>query len=88
MRQVQDIRVDGGVLLSLAVALTGCSQRSCSDWCRRCTPVRAGLMTSLRTGAGQTGRRDNALRSALVVTQLSLAVVLLVGAGLLLQAFS
>ena len=85
VRQVQDIRVDGGVLL-FAVALTVLSALV-FGLVPALHAVRPGLMTSLRTGAGQTGRRDNALRSALVVTQLSLAVVLLVGAGLLLRSF-
>jgi predicted permease len=49
--------------------------------------ARAGLMTSLRTSAAQSGQRDNTLRRGLVVTQLSFAVVLLVSAGLLLRSF-
>ncbi len=85
VRQVQDIRVDGEVLL-FAVALTVLSALV-FGLVPALHAVRAGLMTSLRTGAGQTGRRDNALRSTLVVTQLSLAVMLLVGAGLLMRSF-
>jgi putative ABC transport system permease protein len=85
VRQVQDIQVDGGVL-AFAAALTLFSALM-FGLAPALHAVRAGLMTSLRSGAGQTGRRDNALRGALVVTQLSLAVVLLVSAGLLLRSF-
>ena len=85
VRRVQDIRVDGGVL-AFAAALTLLSALL-FGLVPALHAVRAGLMTSLRTGAGQTGRRDNALRGALVVTQLSLAVVLLVSAGLLMRSF-
>jgi len=51
--------------------------------------VRPGLMSTLRGSAGQSGagRRTHLLRDGLVVTQLSLAVVLLVGAGLLFRSF-
>jgi putative ABC transport system permease protein len=82
---VQDIRVDGTVL-AFAAALTLLSALV-FGLVPALHAVRAGLMTSLRTGAGQTGRRDNVLRGALVITQLSLAVVLLVSAGLLLRSF-
>lgn len=85
VRQVQDIRVDGGVL-AFAAALTLLSALV-FGLAPALHAVRAGLMTSLRTGAGQTGRRDNTMRGALVVTQLALAVVLLVSAGLLLRSF-
>ena len=85
VRQVQDIRVDGGGL-AFAAALTLLSALVVG-LAPALHAVRAGLMTSLRTGAGQTGRRDNTMRGALVVTQLALAVVLLVSAGLLLRSF-
>lgn len=46
--------------------------------------VMGTLRASGRGGAGSAGRR---LRSALVVTELALAVILLVGAGLLIRSF-
>ena len=85
VRDVQDIRVDGAVL-AFAVAITLLSALL-FGLVPALHAVRAGLMTSLRTSSGQSGRRDNALRRWLVVTQLSFAVVLLVSAGLLLRSF-
>jgi putative ABC transport system permease protein len=83
--QVQEIQVDAGVLV-FAIAIT-LGSALLFGLVPALHAVRSGLMTSLRTGAGQTGRRDNTLRGALVVTQLSFAVVLLVSAGLLLRSF-
>jgi putative ABC transport system permease protein len=85
VRRVQEIRVDAGVL-GFAAAITLLSA-AMFGVLPALHAARTGLMTSLRAGRGQTGRHGNLLRSGLVVTQLSLAVVLLVGAGLLLRSF-
>jgi predicted permease len=49
--------------------------------------ARADLMSSLRSAGRDTAGRSGALRRGLVVAQLALAVILLVGAGLLLRSF-
>ena len=85
VRQVQEIRVDTGVLL-FATAITFASA-AIFGLLPTMHTVRAGLMTSLREARGDSGRQGIALRGALVVTQLALAVVLLVSAGLLLRSF-
>lgn len=84
VRDVQEVRVDGTVL-AFAVGITLLSALL-FGLVPALHAVRAGLMTSLRASAGQTGR-DNILRRSLVVTQLSFAVILLVSAGLLLRSF-
>jgi predicted permease len=48
---------------------------------------RADLMDLLRTGGGMAGGKTRRLRDGLVVSQLALAMVLLVGAGLLAGSF-
>ena len=50
---------------------------------------RADLSGALKEGSGQsgTGYRQNRVRSVLVVSEVTLAVVLLVGAGLLIRSF-
>ncbi|MBC8088202.1 MAG: ABC transporter permease [Phycisphaerae bacterium] len=85
IRRVQDIRVDAPVLL-FALGITVLSALM-FGWLPAMQAVRADLMGTLRHGARETGRRGHSLRSGLVVAQLSLAVVLLVGAGLLLRSF-
>jgi putative ABC transport system permease protein len=85
VRDVQDIRVDGTVL-AFAAGITLLSALL-FGLVPALHAVRAGLMTSLRTSSGQSGRRDNMLRRWLVITQLSFAVVLLVSAGLLMRSF-
>lgn len=84
VRQIQEIHIDGHVLF-FAAAITLLSA-ALFGLVPAIHAVRPGLMTSLRGGA-QTGRHGNRLRSTLVVTQLSFAVVLLVSAGLLLRSF-
>ena len=83
--QVQDIRVDGAVL-AFAVCVTLLAA-TVFGLVPAIHAVRAGLMNALRTNTGQSSRQTNRLRSSLVVTQLAFAVVLLVGAGLLLRSF-
>jgi putative ABC transport system permease protein len=85
VREVQAIRADAGVL-AFAAALSVLAGLL-FGLLPALQAVRAGLMTPLRSGRGETGRHGNALRGTLVVTQLSLAVVLLVSAGLLLRSF-
>ncbi len=48
---------------------------------------RADLMGVLRTATGDGGRRISRVRSGLVVVELAIAVMLLVGAGLLMRSF-
>ncbi len=49
--------------------------------------ARPDLMSSLRTSGRESGHRGHLLRDGLVVAELALAVVLLVGAGLLGRSF-
>lgn len=85
VRQLQDIRVDFGVFL-FALVITVASA-AIFGLLPTLHTAKAGLMTSLREARGDGGRHGVALRGALVVTQLALAVVLLVSAGLLLRSF-
>jgi predicted permease len=83
--QVQEVRVDGVVLL-FATAITLASALL-FGLVPALHAVRPGLMSTLRGHGQQSGVPGNRLRSGLVVTQLSFAVVLLVSAGLLLRSF-
>lgn len=84
VRQVQDIRVDGTVLLfTLGVTLLAGMAFGLLPALRA---VRPDLIGALRDGRAATGRHAT-LGSGLAVAQLSLAVVLLVGGGLLLRSF-
>ncbi len=49
--------------------------------------ARADLMSTLRSGSRDIGGQSGGLRRTLVVSELALAVVLLVAAGLLMQSF-
>jgi putative ABC transport system permease protein len=49
--------------------------------------ARSDLMGALRSGGRETGRQAGRVRNGLVVAELAFAVVLLVGAGLLLRSF-
>jgi predicted permease len=85
VRRVQPIGIDMTVLLFAAVitivsaALFGVFPAMQS--------VRAALSSSVRGGREGTSRSASRARGALVVTQLAMAVMLLVGAGLLLRSF-
>ena len=83
VRQVQDIHVDG-VVLAFAAGVTVLAA-VLFGLVPALHAVRPSMMTTLRGIA--LGGRQGRLRGALVVTQLSLAVVLLVSAGLLLRSF-
>ncbi|HSA54824.1 MAG TPA: ABC transporter permease [Gemmatimonadaceae bacterium] len=84
VRQVQEIRVDSVVLLFAAgtTLLAGMA----FGLLPALRAVRSDLIRSLRDGRAGTGRHLS-LGSGLAVAQLTLAVVLLVGAGLLLRSF-
>ena len=84
VRQVQTIRVDLAVLLfgALVTVIAGIA----FGLLPALRAARPNLIGSLRDGRAATGGQS-ALGSGLVVVQLSLAVVLLVGAGLLLRSF-
>jgi putative ABC transport system permease protein len=84
VRQVQEIRVDSTVLLFTA-AITVVAGLA-FGLLPALRAVRPNLIGSLRDGRAAT-TSGSALGSGLVVTQLALAVVLLVGAGLLLRSF-
>ncbi|MEP6836349.1 MAG: ABC transporter permease [Gemmatimonas sp.] len=85
IRRVQEIRVDAPVLLfALGVTMLAALMFGLLPAIQS---VKPNLFGALRSGSRETGRGGNALRSGLVVAQLSLAVVLLVGAGLLLRSF-
>jgi putative ABC transport system permease protein len=85
IRQVQDIRADG-VVLAFAVAVTMLAG-AMFGLLPAFRAARSNSHQWLRGGTREIGARSGALRGGLVVAQLSLAVVLLVGAGLLLRSF-
>ena len=86
VRRVQDIGVDFTVLLFalgvtiLSAALFGIFPALQS--------VRSALAHSVRTGREGTSRSTSNTRRGLVVVQLAMAVMLLVGAGLLMRSFA
>jgi putative ABC transport system permease protein len=85
--RLDEVGVDGTVLAFTAAAalLTGIL----FGLAPALQVARANLASSIREGArGTPGGRGNRLRSGLVVAQTALAVVLLVGAGLLLGSFA
>lgn len=84
VRQVQEIRVDTTVLL-FAGAITVVAGLA-FGLLPAVRAVRANLIGSLRDSRAAT-TSGSALGNGLVVTQLALAVVLLVSAGLLLRSF-
>jgi putative ABC transport system permease protein len=78
-------RIDGGVLgFALAAAVgTGLLFGLAPAW----QATRRDLTATLRDGArGSTGPRGHRLRSALTVAEVALSLVVLVGAGLLVQS--
>lgn len=85
VRDVQQIRIDTAVVLfALGITIAAALIFGIVPALRA---VRPALVSSLRSGGRETGRHAQALRSSLVVTQLTFAVVLLIGAGLLVRSF-
>ncbi|MBI3447350.1 MAG: ABC transporter permease [Acidobacteria bacterium] len=85
--RVEEVRVDGMVLFfTVAVSLvTGVVFGVAPAWKISGTEPNAVLKAGAQKGG--TGRGHQHLRSALVVAEISLALVLLVGAGLMLRSF-
>ena len=83
---VGDVRLDGSVLLfSFGLSLVA---GLLFGLLPALAAARPDLIQGLKDGArGTEGRSRTRLRSALVVAEVSLAVVLLVGAGLLIRSF-
>ena len=82
------IRLDtDGVIFTMALAaLTAVSFGLAPAW--QATRVEPQTALGAHTRGGTADRRHHRVRGALVVTQVALAVVLLVGAGLLLRTFT
>jgi predicted permease len=85
VRRIQSVHVDGAVVgftAGLAV-LSG----MLFGLLPSVHAARSDLMAALRSGGRETGRHGGRVRNGLVVAELAFAVVLLVGAGLLLRSF-
>jgi len=85
VRRVQQIGIDSSVLL-FTVAITFLSAALFGIF-PALQAVRTALINSVRGGREGASRSAVTTRGALVVTQLAMAVMLLVGAGLLLRSF-
>jgi len=85
VRGIQSVKVDG-VVVAFTVGLTVLSGLL-FGLVPAVQAARTDLMGVLRSSGRDAGHRAGALRSALVVAELAFAVVLLVGAGLLLRSF-
>jgi putative ABC transport system permease protein len=87
LARIDELSVDGRVLAVAALASL-LTALVCGVW-PAIRATRAASGETLRTGAMGAGgvRADARLRRALVTVQFALALVLLVGAGLLLQSF-
>ncbi len=85
VRRIQGIHVDGAVIAFTAglAILSGVLFGLLPSL----NAARPDLMGALRSGGRETGRRGGSVRNGLVVAELAFAVVLLVGAGLLLRSF-
>ncbi|MGE3190427.1 MAG: ABC transporter permease, partial [Vicinamibacterales bacterium] len=84
--RIADVRVDGAVLAFAAAVSLAAGVASGLVPALRAS--RVGLVPALRDGAGaSSSRRLAAFRSGLLVAEAALAVVLLVGAGLLVRSF-
>jgi len=85
VRHIQGIQLDGAVILFTAVLtlLSG----ALFGLLPALQAARPGLMGALKSGGREIGGAADRLRSGLVVAELAFAVVLLVGAGLLVRSF-
>ena len=86
--RAEHIALDGRVLAFTVIVslLTGLAFGLLPAWHGARTDLQATLKTGGRTGQG--GSAAARVRSALIVAQVALSVVLLVGAGLLLKSFA
>jgi hypothetical protein len=85
VRRVQEISIDSSVLF-FAVLITVVSAALFGIF-PALQSVRTAMIDSVRGGREGASRAATRTRGALVVTQLAMAVMLLVGAGLLLRSF-
>ncbi|HJR35870.1 MAG TPA: ABC transporter permease, partial [Gemmatimonadales bacterium] len=85
VRRIQGIQVDGAVVgfTALLTVLSG----ALFGLLPALQTARPDLMRALKSGGRGVGSAGGRLRSGLVVAELAFAVVLLVGAGLLLRSF-
>lgn len=85
VRRIQGIQVDGAVVgfTALLTVLSG----ALFGLLPALQTARPDLMGALKSGGRGVGSAGGRLRSGLVVVELAFAVVLLVGAGLLLRSF-
>ena len=83
--RAREIRIDGGVLVFTLVAALG---TSIVFGTISALFSRANLASSLKEGSSGTGagQTKNRLRSALIVSQVAFAFMLLIGAGLMLRS--
>jgi len=85
VRGIQGIRVDGAVIgFTVALSLVSGLLFGLLPAMQAARPE---LMAALKSGSREVGGAAGRLRSGLVVAELAFAVVLLVGAGLLLRSF-
>ena len=84
--QLDATRVDGGVLL-FALAGHHLLRRARGDWCRRFANRRPACTTRFAPAEAASPSRGGAIRSLLVVAEVAMALVILVGAGLLTRSF-
>lgn len=86
--RIDELRIDG-VVLAFAVGVTGLSAllAGLAPSFRLARPDLRDALSEGSRGA-TTGRAGNAVRSRLVVAEVALAMVLLIGAGLLLKSFT
>jgi putative ABC transport system permease protein len=84
--RMQDVRLDTGVLLfALAMSVVVAIAFGLGPALHA---SRAGLRDTMRAFSGTTGRSGSRLLSALVVVEVALALLLLVGAGLMTRSFA